>query len=658
MAKLKLYTAFHLNLAYSAIEEEQRPEVIRKCYWPLLRIARKLDLPLGIEAPGYTLDAVNAIDPSWISELRRLMFDGNCEFIGSGYSQLIGPIVPPEVNAANLRIGNQVYEELLGFRPQVALINEQAYSSGLLKHYLNAGYKAIMMDWDNPASTHPEWNQAYRYLPQKACDQYGTEIPLIWTNSIAFQKFQRYAHGEMDLDEYLNYLSSQINEEPRTFPLYCNDIEIFNFRPGRYETEANIIVDEWLHIERVFKTITEDKRFMFIAPSQVLNYMNLPGAANALSLETSEQPLPVKKQSKYNVTRWAVTGRNDLAINTYCWRIYKDLLSDPVADDDLKELCYLWSSDFRTHITTKRWEKYVSRLSAFIDRINNMPCQPIFNYTDHQETNVCHFRQDRRFLVAETPTLKVVLNYAKGLCLEALWIKPISENALIGTLHHGYYDDINWGADYYTGHITFESPGRRKITDLSAVEPNIEETIKGITISGVLNTSLGQVYKKISIPNDRNDIKLDYFMDWNKVPVGSLRVGNLTLNPQAFDRRTLFYRTQNGGSRPETFLVGNHGIDHGKPVSYLVSASTGLGLTGEFIELGDSTKCIRVQIDKSISSPLGLITCKDIGDTYFCRLALSLLEGDETCRPREGLDVSLNVPLCLSLRISGINKLH
>ena len=291
-------------------------------------------------------------------------------------------------------IGNQVYEELLGFRPQVALINEQAYSSGLLKHYLNAGYKAIMMDWDNPASSHPEWNQAYRYLPQKACDQYGTEIPLIWTNSIAFQKFQRYAHGEMDLDEYLNYLSSQLNEEPRTFPLYCNDIEIFNFRPGRYETEANIIDDEWLHIEQVFKTITEDKRFMFIAPSQVLNYMNLPGAANALSLETSEQPLPVKKQSKYNVTRWAVTGRNDLAINTYCWRIYKDLLSDPVAtDDDLKELCYLWSSDFRTHITTKRWEKYVSRLSAFMDRINNMPCQPIFNYTDHQETNICHFRK-------------------------------------------------------------------------------------------------------------------------------------------------------------------------------------------------------------------------------------------------------------------------
>jgi hypothetical protein len=655
--RLMIYNAFHLNLAYSSIEEEQRPEVIRKCYWPLLRIARKLDIPLGIEAPGYTLETINAIDPSWISELKKLTLDGKCEFIGSGYSQLIGPLVPSEVNAANLAFGHQVYEELLGFMPQVALINEQAYSSGLLKHYLNAGYKAIMMDWDNPASSHPEWTQAYRYLPQKACDQYGTEIPLIWTNSIAFQKFQRYAHGEMDLDEYLNYLSGQLSEESRTFPLYCNDIEIFNFRPGRYETEANIIDDEWFRIEQAFESIINDERFTFIAPSQVLDFMNLPGAANALSLETSGQPLPVKKQSKYNVTRWAVTGRNDLAINTYCWRIYEALLSDPAAtDDDWKELCYLWSSDFRTHITAKRWEKYLSRLDAFADRVNGLLCQTISNSPISKETNICHFRQDRRFFVAETPSLKVVLNCAKGLCLEALWIKPISENPLIGTLHHGYYNDINWGADYYTGHLIFESPGRPRITDLSSVEPIIEKTENGIIIRGVLNTSLGPVYKKISIPEEGTYIKLDYFMDWNRVPVGSLRIGNLTLNPQAFDRRTLFYRTQNGGSRPETFLIGNHGIDHGKSVSYLVSASTGLGLTGEFIEIGDASKHMRVEIDKSISSPLGLITCKDIGDTYFCRLAFSLLEGDETCRPREDKDTSLDVPLCLSLKISGANK--
>jgi predicted glycosyl hydrolase (DUF1957 family) len=75
-------------------------------------------LPFGIEATGYTLEAIFQIDPEWISKLRQLVIDGPCEFVGSGYAQIIGPLVPAEVNAANLRIGNAVYERLLGFRPQ------------------------------------------------------------------------------------------------------------------------------------------------------------------------------------------------------------------------------------------------------------------------------------------------------------------------------------------------------------------------------------------------------------------------------------------------------------------------------------------------------------------------------------------------------------
>ena len=90
-----------------------------------VRLARKYNLPFGIEATGHTLETVTAIDPAWIEELRRLMTEGNCEFVGSGYSQVIGPLVHAEVNATNLRIGYQVYEHMLGFRPNIALVNEQ-----------------------------------------------------------------------------------------------------------------------------------------------------------------------------------------------------------------------------------------------------------------------------------------------------------------------------------------------------------------------------------------------------------------------------------------------------------------------------------------------------------------------------------------------------
>src|SRR5689334_15169925 len=66
---LQVYTLFHLNLAFSSIEEEMRGTVIERCYWPLLKLARDDGFPLAIEATAYTLDAIAKIDPVWIDTL-------------------------------------------------------------------------------------------------------------------------------------------------------------------------------------------------------------------------------------------------------------------------------------------------------------------------------------------------------------------------------------------------------------------------------------------------------------------------------------------------------------------------------------------------------------------------------------------------------------
>ncbi len=329
--RLILFVIFHLNLAYSSIEEEKKGEVVEKCYWPLLRLARKYNLPFGIEATGYTLEEINKIDPEWMAELRSLVTDGTCEFVGSGYAQTIGPLVPGKANRANLRIGNHIYEQLLGLGPRIALVNEQAYSAGLIQHYLDAGYEAIVMEWDNPFRFHPGWDPEWRYLPQVASGQHGEEIPVLWNKSIAFQKFQRYAHGDMELTEYLQYLVSHTSDSPRAMSLYGNDIEIFDFRPGRYQTEA-ILDDEneWERIERLFDTLKGDERFNLTLPSNVLEMLSEPIAGNRLSLESPEHPIPVKKQGKYNVTRWAVTGR---ALE---WRIIEN---DELIPTDLHPIC-------------------------------------------------------------------------------------------------------------------------------------------------------------------------------------------------------------------------------------------------------------------------------------------------------------------------------
>ena len=101
------YMNFHLNLAYSSIEEEQRPEVVHKCYWPLLDLIGELQIPAGIEATVYTLESIAAIDYKWIEKLKELINQDLIEFVGSGYAQIIGPLVPAAVNEANLYLGKQ-----------------------------------------------------------------------------------------------------------------------------------------------------------------------------------------------------------------------------------------------------------------------------------------------------------------------------------------------------------------------------------------------------------------------------------------------------------------------------------------------------------------------------------------------------------------------
>src|SRR3972149_1664995 len=117
---LRLYTLFHCNLAFSSIPKEHFPVVVKRCYEPLLALAEK-GFPVAIEMTAWTLKEVNAIDPMFLERLRSLWDEGKCEFIGSGFSQAIFPLIPVDVNRWNLEIGNKYYQDLLGRRPSGAL---------------------------------------------------------------------------------------------------------------------------------------------------------------------------------------------------------------------------------------------------------------------------------------------------------------------------------------------------------------------------------------------------------------------------------------------------------------------------------------------------------------------------------------------------------
>jgi hypothetical protein len=619
---LHLFAVFHLNLAFSSIEEEQRGEVIERCYWPLLNLAEKHG-PIGIEATGFTLEEIAKRDPEWIGRARALIAAKKIELIGSGYAQMIGPLVPARVTEENLKIANEIYRNLLGVQPTVALINEQAYSSGLVGLYLDAGYRAILMDWDNPGAQHPSWPAETRYRPQRALGNDGRTIDLLWTSTVAFQKLQRFVHGDIDARDYLGYLRERCGEKDRVFCVYASDAEIFDFRPGRYKSEEKIVEGaEWRSMAQAFARIANEPGFSLITPSQVLSSRKF-GAAQPIALETAACPVPVKKQRKYTLARWAVTGRDDIAVNAACQRIYDGMRTSTAAD--WKELCYLWSSDFRTHVTEKRWTGFCERLNAAEARWAK------------SEASVAVAPQggsvESRYIDIEMPTLRARLDRRRGLAIESLQFTGQCQ-PVIGGLRHGHFDDIALQADWYTGDCVFEAAGEHKITDLEWCAARIWKNVDGDTVvHGRIETPRGPIQKTLTFFAREPRVDFDLTFDWEKWDRGSLRLGHITLLPDAFDWAKLSLTTHNGGKTPETFSLNGQSVDHGAAVSFLVSSSYGIGMTEGWTELGDDETRVRVTVDRATAPLLGLLTHRETGGSLFCQLQLSALELDETRKP-------------------------
>lgn len=644
---LSAYAVFHLNLMFSSIETEARNTVIDRCYRPLLDLAEHGNIPVGIEATGLTLEFIAALAPDVIRRMRRLAGNGAIELIGSGYAQTIAPLMPAEAVRRNLMMGQKTVQRILGVAPSIALVNEQAWSGGIVAHYRDAGFSAVIADWDNAAQHHAEWPKLWRYYPQIARGADGAEIPVLWSNTIAFQKLQRYAHGDIGLEAYLDYVAGHADAQPRTLALYTNDAECFDFRPGRFMTEERIHGEgEWLRLSRAFAAMKEDVRISFVRPSEALPLLAHPQGGKRLKLETPENPTPVKKQLKYNITRWAVSGRDDFLINTLCWKAFRAL--DGLADatvDHWRELLYLWSSDFRTHITRKRWDEYLERLNHFVA---TLPEPPQRHHGGVRSPRAVEIVQEGRFIHADSGLMRVRLDARRGLAIDAMGFA--GARPLVGGLPHGAIDDITLAADWYTGNAVLEVPGEPKVTDLEPLTPEvrIDSETGDALISGVIDTRLGPITKTMRIHAGEARVSCETIFDWPVLGKGSLRLGHVTLKPDAFDASRLSFSTHNGGAM-ETCRLAGHSVNLGAPVSYLVSAQSGVGMTEGMLEASDGTSTVRLEIDQAEGAMIGLVEHKPIDDSFFCRLMLSALEVDDTRKP-EGLSGPRR--LCWSLVIA------
>ncbi len=639
---LNLAGFFHLNLMYSSIAEDQRRQVIRRCYHPLLDLATP-QRPLSLETTGLTLEIIRDLDPLWVEKLKSRLQDGSVEFVGSGFSQIIAPLVPAKVNRANIKMGMTVYETLLGVRPQIWLINEMAYSGGLPGLYAEAGAKALVMEWNNTWKGHPDWDPELRYHHQRALGNDGTTLPVLWIDTLDFQKFQRMAHDHLDLEQWVadwgRRATDTFSGQTRFATYYGSDAEIFDFRPGRYSHEgAPTGTREMQRIGEALDKLAQNPQIKLGTLGAALEENPNQVCGLPLQLECTEQPVIVKKQEKYNLNRWAVTGRGDLEANTAC-HLQAAQLDESSPDKLWRNLLFRWSSDFRTHITPGRWQEF--------SNANKPTTRPLPLKTPVDGEPIALDTADRR-LALFTETAGVVLDLRRGLALSSVVFPLLGEAAALGTLPHGHFDDISFGADFYSGHSVVQRPGKRKLTDLQACASTtsaVRRSDGSLVIRAEISDDELTIIKQIEIEADQPRIILSGRLKLPDRRAGEIHPVHLTVVPGLFDADNLIFRTHNGGSTMESFPLTKSSVHHGASYSTLVTAKGGLGATEGKFELADGKCSLVIKHDPTVSALIPTVRFEKVrGGEYFLRLRYSAQEIDETF-------VENDSPWCVEWRI-------
>ena len=625
-----VYAIFHLNLAFSSIPVERRGAVIDCCYTPLLDLVEYHQLPLGIELTAWTLHCIQSLNPTWVARFKRLLQAGRCELIGSGHTQLIGPLVPYEVNQWNQQIGITSYQSLLGVRPSLALVNEMAYSSGMVEVYGDAGYQGIVMDRDNIMLALGMTDG--RCLPSShalGCD--GHTLPVLWSDTVLFQKLQHYAHGDISGEDYLGYLCKRAAQSAAPLPLYSNDAEVFDFRPGRFSEEsANHSDSEWLRLGELFCSL---KQVRWLLPSQALKLQcEMDRGDTPIPLTSVQQPIPVKKQAKYNISRWAVSGRNDLWINTLCHRIYQAIRSQD-CDDDKRQLCEFWASDLRTHIGEARWHQYHTELQHFCQqrKISLQKTQPPAEVQTKGVLNP-DFKVERDdegiYLTISHPQVRLVLNLRRGLTIKSLAFKQHGFEPLLGTLSQGYFDSIELAADFYSAALVVEIPKEhRRVTDLEWVEPEITSSATQLKLTANHHTPYGEMIKSIIINATDGSITVEIGLNKWSHQHASVRFKALTLLKGW--QREVVVESRSGGPRADFFALDRM-VEHGRPASSTISCTTGLGGESGELTLRRGEDKLKLSWHPSHCAALPMLQHNICSPGALSRVIFSLSEVDET----------------------------
>ena len=306
--------------------------------------------------------------------------------------------------------------------------------------------------------------------------------------------------------------------------------------------------------------------------------------------------MPVKKQRKYNLARWAVTGRDDLGINAACERIYRGIVAKGADHRGMERA-----------------------LLSVVER---------FSHSHHREAlgrhsrDVCR-RRKKRWLAPDASQPRCAarrrnvearhIDIATPACHRASRPPPrpgARSDSLrqpcaapsLGGLPHGHFDDIALQADWYTGDCVFEAPGEHKVTDLEWAETRKLDRCerRHRRPSAASRRRRGRSKRPCaSRTTNRASISISSSTGRTGARAACASATSLCFR-DAFDIDALSLdHAQWRPRRRRRFALAGQTVDHGAPVSFLVSSSHGLGMTEGWAEIGDDRTRVRVEVDRA-----------------------------------------------------------
>lgn len=625
--KKKAYLLFHLNLFFSSIEKKNRLIVIKNCYYPILNIPKLFKIPVNLEASANTLLEIEKLDKDFIVSLKNLISKNLVNLIGSGYNQIISPIIPEEINDQNLKIGNKYYKKIFGLKPKIALINEMAFSKDLIPIYIKNGYKSVIIDIDNISNIRQkEINQKLK----KPFTYKGKNLDIIFASSFLFQEFQNCVYGDVSIKSYQKNIDNLKKNFYSILPIYSGDAEIFNNRVKRFKAERIKTHDEWKRVYKILNLLISENNLEFILLNQNREYNTLKN----IVITDGANPIIVKKQPKYNISRWAVSGKSSQKINTLCYKFLKNkilLIPKMGKFSFYKTMIDLWSSDYRTHITKKKWSNFLKKINFINNQIKQHKIKDTNNFNKTKDIKSIFYSNEKNFLNIKTKNINLILNIRRGLAIEHLSFESQKFKNFIGTLHRDEINSIYDGFDYYSGNTTHEIiSDLNKFSDLKKVKPHIFENEKEIKIVSNQSNEISYIKKIINIKKDKEEIIINTIYKTKKKVLGSLKINNITfLN---IDDKRISYQCKNGGKADYEYLLDEF-FDHTLPPSKFVSLNNGLGCTDSKIRFKIGKNIINFEWDNSENYVMPCIQYKKVKNKKLLRLFFSNQEYDDTSFP-------------------------